>query len=157
MPTGNRERLTYVPVRYLPLVARQFVERRIGRQRELLHDVVPSATIIHMLVNPNNAGAVQDIPEVALAARGIGLRLQVIPAGTEADIDAAFVKLVSEKARALLVMADGFFTLQRKQIAALAARHALPGPPCWARCLAARQQRLRCSGRAWRAARSMSS
>ena len=84
-----------------------------------------------MLVNPNNAGAVQDIPEVALAARGIGLRLQVIPAGTEADIDAAFVKLVREKAQALLVMADGFFTLQRQQIAALAARHALPAVYPW--------------------------
>jgi putative ABC transport system substrate-binding protein len=101
------------------------------KRLELLHEIVPSATIIHMLVNPNNAGAVQDIPEVALAARGIGLRLQVIPAGTEADIDAALVKLVREKAQALLVMADGFFTLQRKQIAALAAHHALPAVYPW--------------------------
>jgi ABC-type uncharacterized transport system substrate-binding protein len=101
------------------------------KRLELLHEIVPSTTIIHMLVNPNNAGAVQDIPEVALAARGIGLRLQVIPAGTEADIDAAFVKLVREKAQALLVMADGFFTLQRKQIAALAAHHALPAVYPW--------------------------
>jgi putative ABC transport system substrate-binding protein len=101
------------------------------KRLELLHEIVPKATVIHMLVNPNNAGAVQDIPEVALAARGIGLRLQVVPAGTEADIDVAFVKLVREKAQALLVMADGYFTLQRQQIAVLAARHALPAVYPW--------------------------
>jgi putative ABC transport system substrate-binding protein len=101
------------------------------KRLELLHEMVPKATVIHMLVNPNTAGAVQDIPDVAVAARGIGLRLQVVPAGTEADIDAAFVKLVREKAQALLVMADGFLTLQRQQIAALAARHALPAVYPW--------------------------
>jgi putative tryptophan/tyrosine transport system substrate-binding protein len=101
------------------------------KRLELLHEIVPTATVIHMLVNPNNAGAVQDIPDVAVAARSIGLRLQVIPAGTVADIDAAFVKLVHEKTQALLVMADGFFTLQRQQIATLAARHSLPAVYPW--------------------------
>jgi putative ABC transport system substrate-binding protein len=101
------------------------------KRLELLHEIVPKATILHMLVNPNNAGGVQDIPDVAVAARAIGLKLQVVPAGTEADIDAAFVKLVREKAQALLVMADGYFTLQRKQIADLAARHALPAVYPW--------------------------
>ena len=101
------------------------------KRLELLHEIVPTATVIHMLVNPNNAGGVQDIPDVAVAARSISLRLQVIPAGTEADINAAFVKLAREKAQALLVMADGFFTLQRQQIAALAARHALPAVYPW--------------------------
>ena len=101
------------------------------KRLELLHEIVPKATVIHMLVNPNTAGAVQDIPDVAVAARGIGLRLQVVPAGTEADIDAAFVKLVREKAQALIVMADGFLTLQRQQITALSARHALPAVYPW--------------------------
>jgi putative ABC transport system substrate-binding protein len=87
------------------------------KRLELLHEIVPKVTVIHMLVNPNTAGAVQDIPDVAVAARGIGLRLQVVPAGTEADIDAAFAKLVREKVQALIVMADGFLTLQRRQIA----------------------------------------
>ena len=99
-----------------------------SKRLELLHATfVPTATVIHMLVNPNNAGGVQDIPDVAVAARSIGLRLQVIPAGTEADIDAAFVKLAREKAQALLVMADGFFTLHDIQIRRLAARGSLPG------------------------------
>jgi ABC-type uncharacterized transport system substrate-binding protein len=101
------------------------------KRLELLHEIVPKVTVIHMLVNPNTAGAVQDIPDVAVAARGIGLRLQVVPAGTEADIDAAFAKLVREKAQALIVMADGFLTLQRRQITALAARHALPAVYPW--------------------------
>jgi putative ABC transport system substrate-binding protein len=101
------------------------------KRLELLHEIVPKAMVIHVLVNPNTAGAVQDIPDLALAARGIGLRLQVLPAGTEADIDAAFVKLVREKAQALLVMADGFLTLQRQQIIALSARHALPAVYPW--------------------------
>jgi putative ABC transport system substrate-binding protein len=101
------------------------------KRLELLHEIVPKAMVIHMLVNPNTAGAVQDIPDVAVAARGIGLRLQVVPAGTEADIDAAFVKLVREKAQALIVMADGFLTLQRQQITALSARHALPAVYPW--------------------------
>jgi putative ABC transport system substrate-binding protein len=102
-----------------------------SKRLELLHEIVPTVTVIHMLVNPNTAGAVQDIPEVAVAARGLGLRLQVVPAGTAADIDAAFVKLAQEKAQALLVMADGFFTLQRQQIAALSAHHALPAVYPW--------------------------
>jgi ABC-type uncharacterized transport system substrate-binding protein len=101
------------------------------KRLELMHEIVPKATVIHMLVNPNTAGAVQDIPDVAVAARGIGLRLQVIPAGTEADFDAAFLKLVRDKAQALIVMADGFLTLQRQQIIALAARHALPAVYPW--------------------------
>jgi putative tryptophan/tyrosine transport system substrate-binding protein len=101
------------------------------KRLELLHEIVPNATVIHMLVNPNTAGAVQDIPDVAVAARGIGLRLQVIPAGTQADIDAAFLKFVREKAQALIVMADGFLTLQRQQITALAARHTLPAVYAW--------------------------
>lgn len=97
----------------------------------LLHEIVPKATIIHMLVNPSTAGAVQDIPEVVVAARGMGLQLQVVLASTESDIDAAFVKLVHEKAQALIVLSDGFLTLQRHQIVALAARHMLPAVYPW--------------------------
>jgi putative ABC transport system substrate-binding protein len=95
------------------------------KRLELLHEIAPNAKVIHMLVNPNNAGTVQDIPEVAVAARGIGVGFQVVPAGTEADIEAAFAKMAREKAQALMVWNDGFLTLRRAQITALAARHAL--------------------------------
>ena len=96
------------------------------KRLELLHEIMPKATVIHVLVNPNNAGAVQDIPEVAVVARGLGVRLQVLPAGTETDIDDAFAKLAREKSKALMIVNDGFLMLRREQIAALAARHALP-------------------------------
>jgi putative ABC transport system substrate-binding protein len=102
-----------------------------SKRLELLREIVPKATVIHVLVNPNTAGAVQDIPDVAVTARGMGLRLQVVPASTEADIDAGFAKLVREKAQALIVLSDGFLTLQRQQIIALAARYTLPAIYPW--------------------------
>jgi ABC transporter substrate binding protein len=77
------------------------------------------------------SGAVQDIPELAVAASGMGLRLQVVPASTEADIEAVFKKLVREKAEALVVLSDGFLILQRRQITALAARHSVPAIHPW--------------------------
>jgi putative tryptophan/tyrosine transport system substrate-binding protein len=98
---------------------------------EVLHEIVPKATVIHLLVNPNNTGAVQDIPDLAVTVRGMGLRLQVVPASTEAEIDAAFAKIVREKAEALIVMPDGFLTLQHQQITALAARYSLPAVYPW--------------------------
>jgi putative ABC transport system substrate-binding protein len=101
------------------------------KRLELLHEIAPKATVIHMLVNPNNSGTVQDIPEVAVAARGIGVGFQVVPAGTEADIDGAFAKMAREKAQALMVWNDGFLTLRRAQITALATRHALPAVYPW--------------------------
>ena len=102
-----------------------------SKRLELLHEIVPKATVIHVLVNPNTAGAVQDVPNLAVTARGMGLQLQIVPAGTETEIDAAFAKLVREKAQALIVLSDGFLTLQRRQITALAARHALPAVYPW--------------------------
>jgi len=102
-----------------------------SKRLELLHEIVPGATVIHLLVNPSTAGAVQDIPEVAVSAHGMGLRLQVLPASTEAEIDAAFAKLAREKAQALIVLSDGFLTLQRQQIIGLASRHAVPAVYPW--------------------------
>ena len=102
-----------------------------SKRLEVLHEIVPKARVIYLLVNPNNSGAVQDIPEVAVAARGMGLRLQVVPASTETEIDAAFSKLAREKAEAVIVMPDGFLTLQHHQITALAARYALPAVYSW--------------------------
>jgi ABC-type uncharacterized transport system substrate-binding protein len=96
------------------------------KRLELLREVVPKATVIHMLVNPNNAGVAQDIPEVAAIARSLGLGVEVIPAGTESEIDAAFVTLGRQRAQALMVANDGFLTIRAGQIAALAIRHAIP-------------------------------
>lgn len=102
-----------------------------SKRLELLHEIVPEATIVHVLVNPNTAGAVQDIPNLVMTAGGMGFRLQIVPASTEIEIDAAFAKLAQEKAKALIVLSDGFLTLQRQQITVLAARQALPAVYPW--------------------------
>ena len=78
-----------------------------------------------MLVNPNNAGVGQDIPEVATVARRLELDFKVISAGTENEIDAAFGTLRQQHAQALMVANDGFLTIRAAQIAALAIRHGL--------------------------------
>jgi putative ABC transport system substrate-binding protein len=96
------------------------------KRLELLREVVPKARVIHMLVNPNNAGVAQDIPEVAAIAKSIGLAFEVMPAATEIEIDAAFDKMAQQRAQALMVANDGFLTIRAAQIAALAIRHALP-------------------------------
>jgi ABC-type uncharacterized transport system substrate-binding protein len=96
------------------------------KRLELLREVVPKASVIHMLVNPNNAGVAQDIPEVAAIARTLGLGFEVVPAGTADEIDAAFVRLAQQRAQALMVANDGFLTIRAAQIAALAIRQGIP-------------------------------
>ena len=97
--------------------------KRLG----LLHDLVPKAVRIAVLVNPANASTAEatlrDIPE---AARAIGLQIQVLNASTSREIEAAFATIVRDRADALFVAPDGFFTSRRVQFATLAARHAIP-------------------------------
>jgi len=96
------------------------------KRLELLREVVPKASVIHILVNPSNAGVAQDIPEVAAVARSLGLGFEVIPAGTADEIDAAFATLAQQRAQALMVANDGFLTIRAAQIAALAIRQGIP-------------------------------
>ena len=97
--------------------------KRLG----LLHDLVPKAVRIAVLVNPANAptaeATLREIPE---AARALGLQIQVLNASTSREIEAAFATLVRDRADALFVAPDGFFTSRRVQFATLAARHAIP-------------------------------
>ena len=95
--------------------------KRLG----LLHDLVPKAVRIAVLVNPANApiteATLRDIPE---AARALGLQIQVLNASTSREIEAAFATIVRDRADALFVAPDGFFISRRVQFATLAARHA---------------------------------
>ena len=90
----------------------------------LLHELVPKAVRIAVLINPANTPAAQtalrDMPE---AARAIGLQIQVLNASTPSEIDAAFATLVRDRADALYVYGDVFFTSRRVQLATLAARN----------------------------------
>jgi putative ABC transport system substrate-binding protein len=101
------------------------------KRLELLREIAPKATTVHILVNPNQAGVLQDIPTVAAAAGKLGLGFEVVQAGTESEIDAAFTTLAHEHAQALMVASDGFLTIRRVQIVALAARYALPAIYPW--------------------------
>jgi putative ABC transport system substrate-binding protein len=98
----------------------------IPKRLELLSELVPQAGVITLLVNPNNPGVERIIREVQKAASAKGVQLQILNAGTESEIDAAFATLVRQHAGALIVSSDPFFNSRRKQLVALAARHAVP-------------------------------
>jgi putative tryptophan/tyrosine transport system substrate-binding protein len=97
-----------------------------AKRLELLHEMTPKATVIAVLLNPDNAGAERDMRDAQDASRSLGQQLHVLRARTEQDIDAAFATLVQLRAHALLVASDPFFYFQHKQIIGLAARHAVP-------------------------------
>ena len=101
----------------------ELVAKRLG----LLHDLVPKAVRVAVLVNPGNTtNAEATLREIPEAARGLGLQIQVINASTSREIDAAFATLVRDRAEALFVAPDAFFVSRRIQLATLAARHAIP-------------------------------
>jgi putative ABC transport system substrate-binding protein len=104
-----------------------FVNEVIAKRLGLLHDLVPKAVRIGVLVNPANAptaeATLQGIPE---AARGLGLEIQVLRASTSREIEAAFATFARDRADALFVAPDGFFMDRRVQFATLATRHGIP-------------------------------
>jgi putative tryptophan/tyrosine transport system substrate-binding protein len=104
-----------------------FASEMLAKRLGLLHELVPKAVRIAVLINPGNVpsaeATLRDIPE---AARALGLQIQVLHAGTSREIEAAFATLVRDRADALFVAPDGFFTSRRVQFATLAARHGIP-------------------------------
>jgi putative ABC transport system substrate-binding protein len=99
----------------------------LGPKRlELLHELVPTATIFALLVNPNNPYTASSITDLKAAAAGIGRSIEVLTASTDREIDAAFASLIQNRANALLVSPDNLFSNRRVQIATLSARHAIP-------------------------------
>jgi putative tryptophan/tyrosine transport system substrate-binding protein len=96
--------------------------KRLG----LLHELIPNATIVAFLSNPNNPESARQPAELQEAARAIGLQLVVLTATTPGGIDAAFTAMVQNRVGALLVGSDPFFFSRREQIVALAAEHAIP-------------------------------
>jgi putative ABC transport system substrate-binding protein len=98
-----------------------------AKRLALLHELVPKAVRIAVLVNPANIPATEsvlrDIPD---AARAMGLQIQVLKASTRSEIEAAFATLVRDRADALFVGGDVFFTSRRVQFATLAASYRVP-------------------------------
>jgi putative ABC transport system substrate-binding protein len=103
-----------------------FVNEIIAKRLGLLHELVPRATRIALLINPRNAfSAEATLKEAPEAARALGLQLQVFKAGTSSEIDAVFGHL-REATDALFVAGDAFYASRRVQLATLAARERIP-------------------------------
>ena len=103
-----------------------FISALGPKQLELLHELLPSAGTIVLLVNASNPNAQADAPEEQAAAHVLGQRLEVLTASTDGDLEAAFTTMVQRRASALIVKADPFFIDRRERLVALAARHAIP-------------------------------
>jgi putative ABC transport system substrate-binding protein len=103
-----------------------------AKRLDLLHEVLPTASIAALLVNPTNtANAEAQTTGLRDAAQSLGLQLHVLPASSASEIDGVFAKLVELRASALVVAGDPFLTSRRAQIVALAARHAVPAIYAW--------------------------
>jgi len=109
----------------------QFANGLEAKRLGLLHEMVPKATTIAVLVNPNYSGFENQLREVQEAAASLGVQLVIVRANVESDFDAAFSTLVQQRATALLVCASPFFNIRRQQLVVLAARHALPATYEW--------------------------
>jgi putative ABC transport system substrate-binding protein len=103
----------------------------IGKRLDLLHELVPTAAVVAVLVNPNNPVTESETRSLQDAARALGLQAHALEARTPSEIDTAFDTLVGLRAGALVVSGDSFFTSQRARIVALAARHAVPTIYYW--------------------------
>jgi putative ABC transport system substrate-binding protein len=102
--------------------SQELVAKRLG----LLHDLVPKAFRVAVLVNPGNPSAAATLREVQEAARTTGLQIQVLNAATVEEIDAAFDTLARERSDALFVAPDAFFGRRSVQLVTLAARDKIP-------------------------------
>jgi putative tryptophan/tyrosine transport system substrate-binding protein len=99
----------------------------VGPKRlELMHELVPTATIIALLVNPTNPNAETQTTDMQAAARTLGFELHILHASNERDFEAVFTSLVQLRAGALVIGADPFFSGRIERLAALTVRHAVP-------------------------------
>ena len=105
-----------------------FFGREVSAKRlRLLHDLLPKAVRVAVLLNPANVtSAKANLREVGEAARAIGLQIQILKATTIAEINAAFASFARERPDALFLASDGFFTDRRVQFATLTARDRIP-------------------------------
>jgi putative ABC transport system substrate-binding protein len=104
----------------------QFTAGLESKRLGLLHEMVPKADVVGVLVNPNYAAAESQLRDVQDAAAHLGLQLIIVRANTENEFDAAFSTVVSQRGGAILVCASPFFNSRRQQLVVLASSHALP-------------------------------
>ena len=114
-PGGNVTGVTQLAVEVAP------------KRLELPHEIVPSATVMAVLINPADSALVEGQPSYFLsAAHALGVELHVLNASTERDFDAVFAKLSQLRAGGLAISTDAFFNSRSEQLAALTVHHAVP-------------------------------
>ena len=97
------------------------------KRLELLHELVPTATVMALLVNPTDPAPAESVSRASqAAAHTLGLELHVLNASTEGDFDAVFARLIQLRVGGLVIGSEAFFTAHSEQLAALAVRHAVP-------------------------------
>jgi putative ABC transport system substrate-binding protein len=101
------------------------------KRLELLSELVPQARVIALLVNPNNAISDAIVRDVGKAARAMAREVQILKAGNESEIDAAFATLSQSHVGALLVDADPYYYSRREQLVTLTALHSVPAIYQW--------------------------
>ena len=99
----------------------------VAKQLELLHEIVPQADSVGLLINPSNSNAEPDAREAQGATEKLRRRLVVAKASIESDLETAFVTFVQQRVGGFMVMSDVWLNNRRDQLIGLAARHALPG------------------------------
>jgi putative tryptophan/tyrosine transport system substrate-binding protein len=103
----------------------------VAKQVDLLHQLIPTAATIALLTYPANLFSQTERREFEAAARTLGLEPHVANAKRQDEIDASFPDLIAQGARAIMIGADPYYFNQRSQIAALAARYAIPAIALW--------------------------
>ena len=99
----------------------------LSKRLELLHELVPTASVMAALVNPANPTLAEtNSKELQAAARTLGLELHILNASTERDFEGVFAKLIQLRAGGLVIAPDPFFNGRSKQLAAMTVRHAVP-------------------------------
>jgi len=98
----------------------------IGKQLELLKEILPKVSRVALLANPANAGTTPQVRQAEDAARALGVQLQSLEARSPDEIDSAFVEMAKKQASAVVVLPDSMLIDQRTRIANLAMRHRLP-------------------------------
>jgi putative ABC transport system substrate-binding protein len=103
-----------------------FGRELMPKRLEILCEVVPNAPVVDLLVNPEGAITASATAEVEAAAPNFGRQIRIVSARNDAEIEAAFTALTQRQTRALLVMADSFFTTRAQRLVALALQRSIP-------------------------------
>jgi len=96
------------------------------KRLEILREMVPTAAVVAVLINPTSPTADSQLRNLQAAAHALGLQLQVLHASAVRDFDTVFATLLELRAGGLVVASDGFFATHSEQLAALTVRHAVP-------------------------------